>query len=149
MRPAGAINASANNMAAYSPFYLNRGAVGGKQVVPTADIDRMKVPKSSWAAKDEMKFGYGLSNYWTVHDRVVYHGHDGEVEGGQTNIRYMSDYGVGYFFSSRVDFACRLPVIKIVLFSRFISSFANPRSVLLAITARVPGRIRARGLRCS
>ena len=31
-RPAGAINATANDMAAYVQFYLNRGAVGGVQV---------------------------------------------------------------------------------------------------------------------
>jgi CubicO group peptidase (beta-lactamase class C family) len=103
MRPAGAINASANDMAAYLQFYLNRGAVGAKQVVSTADIDRMEVPKSTWAAKDGMKFGYGLSNYWTVDDGFVYHGHNGEVEGGQTDISYMSDYGVGYFFSINSD----------------------------------------------
>ena len=34
MRPAGAINASANDMAAYLQFYLNRGAVNGKASRP-------------------------------------------------------------------------------------------------------------------
>ena len=103
MRPAGAINASANDMAAYLQFDLNRGAVGGKQVVPTADIDRMEVPKSTWAAKDGMKFGYGLSNFWTVDDGFVYHGHDGGIDGGLTDMAYMPEYGVGYFFSTNSD----------------------------------------------
>ncbi len=103
MRPAGAINASANDMAAYLQFYLNRGAVGGKQVVLTADIDRMEVPKSTWAAKDGMKFGYGLSNFWTVDDGFVYHGHDGAIDGGLTDVAYMPEYGVGYFFSINSD----------------------------------------------
>ena len=103
MRPAGAINASANDMAAYLQFYLNRGAVGGKQVVPTADIDRMEVPESTWAAKDGMKFGYGLSNFWTVDDGFVYHGHDGGIDGGLTDMEYMPEYGVGYFFSINSD----------------------------------------------
>src|SRR5450755_1742178 len=67
MRPAGSINASAHDMAAYLQFYLNRGAVGGKQLVPASDIDRMEIPTSTWAAKDGMKAGYGLSNYWSVH----------------------------------------------------------------------------------
>jgi hypothetical protein len=99
MRPAGAINASANDMAAYLQFYLNRGAVNGKQVVPASDIDRMESPQSTWAAKDGLRAGYGLSNYWSVEDGFVYHGHDGGVDGGLTDMSYMPDYNVGYFFS--------------------------------------------------
>jgi len=99
LRPAGSINASANDMARYVQFYLNRGAVGGKQIVPAADIDRMEIPESTWAAKDGMKAGYGLSNYWSIEDGFVYHGHDGGVEGGLTEMSYMPDYGTGYFFS--------------------------------------------------
>ena len=99
LRPAGSINASANDMAAYVQFYLNRGALGGKQIVPAADIDRMEIPQSTWVARDGMKFGYGLSNYWTVEDGFIYHGHDGGVEGGLTEMAYATDYGVGYFFS--------------------------------------------------
>ena len=99
MRPAGSINASANDMAAYVQFYLNRGAVGGKQLVPAADIDRMEVPATTWAAKDGLKDGYGLSNYTTVQDAFVYHGHDGGVEGGLTDMSYMPGYGIGYFYS--------------------------------------------------
>jgi CubicO group peptidase (beta-lactamase class C family) len=98
LRPAGSINASAKDMAAYLKFYLNRGAVSGKQIVPSADIDRAESPASTWAAKDGMKSGYGLSNYWSVEDGFVYHGHDGGVEGGLTEVSYMADYNVGYFY---------------------------------------------------
>ncbi len=91
LRPAGAINASANDMAAYVQFYLNNGAVAGKQIVPAASIDRMESPTSTWAAEDGMKAGYGLSNYWSVEDGFVYHGHDGGVEGGLTEMSYMRD----------------------------------------------------------
>ncbi len=99
LRPAGSINASAKDMASYVQFYLNRGAANGKQVVPAADIDRMESPATTWAAKDGLKYGYGMSNYWSVHKGFVYHGHDGGVEGGLTEMAYMSDYGVGYFYS--------------------------------------------------
>jgi CubicO group peptidase (beta-lactamase class C family) len=98
-RPAGAMNASAKDMAAYLQFYLNRGAVNGKQLFPATDIDRMEVPASTWAAKDGMKYGYGLGNYWTVQDGLVYHGHVGSVVGGSSELEYLPDYGVGYFFS--------------------------------------------------
>ena len=99
MRPAGAVNASANDMAAYLQFYLDRGAANGKLVVPSHEIDRMENPKSTWAAKEGLKTGYGLSNFWSVEDGFVYHGHDGGVDGGLTDLSYMPDYGVGYFFS--------------------------------------------------
>ena len=99
LRPAGSINASANDMAAYVQFYLNRGSVSGKPIVPASDIDRMETPKSTCAAKDGMQAGYGLSNYWSIQDGFVYHGHNGGVEGGLTEMAYMADYNVGYFFS--------------------------------------------------
>jgi CubicO group peptidase (beta-lactamase class C family) len=99
LRPAGSINASANDMAAYVQFYLNRGAVGGVQVVPALDIDRMEVPTRTWEAQQRLKAGYGLSNYTTVHDGFVYHGHDGGVNGGITDMAYMPEYGVGFFYS--------------------------------------------------
>lgn len=99
MRPSGAINASARDMAAYLLFYLKRGTVNGKQVVSQAAIDRMEVPESTWAAKEGLKAGYGLSNYASIHDGFLYHGHDGGVEGGLTQLAYLSDFRVGYFYS--------------------------------------------------
>lgn len=99
LRPAGSINASAKDMAAYVQFYLNRGAVNGTAVVRSANIDRMENPLSTWAAKEGMKYGYGLSNYWQVEDGFVYHGHNGGVEGGLTEMAYLPEYNVGYFFS--------------------------------------------------
>lgn len=98
-RPSGSINASANDMAAYLLFYLSRGNVYGKQVLPAFALDRMESPTSTWAAQEGLKFGYGLSNYWTVHDGFVYHGHAGGMEGGITDLAYMPDYKVGYFYS--------------------------------------------------
>lgn len=98
-RPAGSINASANDMAAYVQFYLNRGTVNGVEVMPAASIDRMELPTRTWAAQQGLKAGYGLSNYWSIHDGFVYHGHNGGLAGGLTEMAYMPDYCVGYFYS--------------------------------------------------
>jgi len=98
-RPAGSINASARDMAAYVQFYLNRGMANGVQIVPAANIDRMEIPASTWAAKEGLKSGYGLSNYWSIHEGFVYHGHNGGVNGGLTEMAYLPEYGVGYFYS--------------------------------------------------
>ncbi len=99
LRPAGSINASAKDMAAYVQFYLNRGTVNGTQVMPASSIDRMESPTRTWAAKEGLKAGYGMSNYWSIHEGFVYHGHNGGVEGGLTEMAYLPDYGVGYFYS--------------------------------------------------
>jgi CubicO group peptidase (beta-lactamase class C family) len=99
LRPAGAINASANDMANYLLFYLHRGTMNDREIIPAALVDRMENPTSTWAAKEGLKAGYGLGNFWLSMDGFVYHGHDGGVNGGLTEIRYMPDEGVGYFFS--------------------------------------------------
>jgi CubicO group peptidase (beta-lactamase class C family) len=93
-RPAGA-----TDMAAYLLFYLNRGTANGTEVMPAASIDRMEVPTRTWAAQEGLKTGYGLGNYWSIHDGFVYHGHNGGVAGGITEMAYMPDYGLGYFYS--------------------------------------------------
>jgi hypothetical protein len=86
-------------MAAYVQFYLNRGAVGRVQVAPAADIERMEFPSRTWEAQQGLKAGYGLSNYTSVLDGFVYHGHDGGVNGGITDMAYLPEAGVGYFYS--------------------------------------------------
>jgi CubicO group peptidase (beta-lactamase class C family) len=98
-RPSGAINASANDMAAYLMFYLNRGTVDGAQVMPATSIDRMEIPTRTWAAQAGMQAGYGLGNYWSIEDGFVYHGHEGQIPGALTDLAYLPEYGVGYFFS--------------------------------------------------
>jgi CubicO group peptidase (beta-lactamase class C family) len=99
MRPAGSINASAREMANYVQFFLNRGSVGGVQLVSRASIDRMERPETTLAARAGMSStGYGLSNYVTITDGFVYHGHNGGVEGGLTELAYLPDQGVGYVF---------------------------------------------------
>jgi CubicO group peptidase (beta-lactamase class C family) len=98
-RPAGSINASAKDMANYVSFYLNRGTVKGVTVMPSASIDRMEVPTRTWGAKAGLKAGYGMSNYASIREGFVYHGHDGGVEGGLTEMAYLPNEGVGYFYS--------------------------------------------------
>jgi CubicO group peptidase (beta-lactamase class C family) len=98
-RPAGSINASAKDMAAYLQFYLNRGTVNGVEVIPAASLDRMEMPTRTWAAQEGLKAGYGLSNYWSINEGFLYHGHDGGVAGGLTEMAYMPEHGVGYFYS--------------------------------------------------
>jgi CubicO group peptidase (beta-lactamase class C family) len=97
-RPAGAINASAREMANYLQFYINRGSFAGVQLLPREAIDRMEVPTTTYAAREGLKIGYGLGNYAVVKGRWVFHGHNGGVEGGLTELAYLPEAGVGYVF---------------------------------------------------
>jgi CubicO group peptidase (beta-lactamase class C family) len=95
LRPAGAINASAREMANYVQFFLNRGSFGGVQLLPPEAIDRMEEPTSTYAAREGLKTGYGLSNYVSPRARV-FHGHNGGVQGGLTDLEYTQRDGYGY-----------------------------------------------------
>ncbi len=99
-RPAGAINASAHEMGAYLRFFLNRGEAGGTRLLSEASLQRMETPTTAWGARGGLKTGYGLHNYTSQDDRgFVWHGHDGGVEGGLSEMAYLPESGVGYFFS--------------------------------------------------
>lgn len=98
-RPAGSINASANDMASYLAFFLHRGEVNGVPVLPATALDRIEAPSRNWAAQAGLKAGYGLYNYTSINDGLVFHGHNGGVEGGLTTLAYLPEHGVGFFFS--------------------------------------------------
>ncbi len=98
-RPAGALNASAEDMAAYLAFYLQRGQVNGAALMAPESIARIETPTRSLGARQGLQFGYGLYNYGMVDDGLVYHGHDGAIDGALSTFAYMPEQGVGYFFS--------------------------------------------------
>jgi len=95
-RPAGAINASAKDMANYVRFYLQRGSVDGVQLLQPESIDRMETPETLPAARLGPFAGYGLYNYTTCDGAYVLHGHNGAVNGGLAEMAYLPDYGRGY-----------------------------------------------------
>ena len=124
-RPAGAINASAKEMANYVQFYLNRGSFGGVQLLPPAAIDRMEEPTSTYAAREGLKTGYGLGNYVTVRARI-FHGHNGGVEGGLTELAYLPDDGAGYVFMINSGSGAALSQISNLIRSYITQALPKP-----------------------
>ena len=98
MRPSGAINASARDMAAYLRFYLQRGSLDGQPLLSQASIERMERATSTWGAQAGLGAGYGLSNYTSAEQGFVFHGHEGGVNGGLTEMAYLPEHGLGYAF---------------------------------------------------
>jgi CubicO group peptidase (beta-lactamase class C family) len=97
MRPAGMINASPREMAEYVRFYLNRGSVNGVALVSPESIARMEKPLSNLSVADGLTTGYGLHNYASLDDDgFLWHGHNGGVLGGASDMSYLPEAGVGY-----------------------------------------------------
>jgi CubicO group peptidase (beta-lactamase class C family) len=100
MRPAGSINASAREMGAHLRFFLRRGEGAAGRILSESSIVRMETPTTYWGAQGGLKTGYGLHNYTTLDDLgFVWHGHNGGVDGGLSEMAYLPEQGVGYFFS--------------------------------------------------
>jgi CubicO group peptidase (beta-lactamase class C family) len=126
-RPAGAINASARDMAAYVRFLLNRGQAHGRQVVPRAAVERMEHPESSLGARAGLALGYGLGLGTYVADTgVIWVGHDGSVPGGLTMMAYRPDQGVGFAFMINADNYGALRQIDHLLRTYLIRSLPHP-----------------------
>jgi hypothetical protein len=85
-------------MANYVRFYLQRGSLDGTQLVQAASIERMETPETLPSAQLGLVTGYGLYNYTTCEGAFVFHGHNGGVMGGLTEMAYLPDYGCGYAF---------------------------------------------------
>lgn len=97
LRPAGSINSSPREMAEYVRFYLNRGAVDGAQLVSAEHIARMERPATNLSVPDGLTTGYGLHNYSSLDDNgFLWHGHNGGVLGGASDMSYLPEAGVGY-----------------------------------------------------
>jgi CubicO group peptidase (beta-lactamase class C family) len=99
IRPAGSINASSHDMAAYVRFLLGRGTIDGKELLPRAAIERMEHSESWLGARAGLKVGYGLHLYRMADSTgFTWTAHNGGVEGGLSDMSYLPDYGVGYAF---------------------------------------------------
>ncbi|MGS0681151.1 serine hydrolase domain-containing protein [Shewanella sp. 125m-7] len=96
MRPSGSINASANDMAKFLSFLVNRGRAVELPLISEASFARMEQVKSTPAAQAGQTAGYGLSNYSTPYKQWIYQGHDGGVSGGITKLEYLPEAGVGH-----------------------------------------------------
>ena len=83
-------------MANYVRFYLQRGSLDGTQLLRASSIKRMETTESLPSAKLGMVAGYGLYNYTTFEGPFVFHGHNGGVMGGLTEMAYLPDQGRGY-----------------------------------------------------
>ena len=99
-RAAGSINSSPKDMANFVQFLLARGATPNQQLIPNAAMDRMEVSETTLGSTAGLTAGYGLANYTSGYKdfHVAFHGHNGGVFGGLTELSYNQKLETGYVF---------------------------------------------------
>ena len=98
VRPAGAINASARDMANYLGFLLKRGTFEGSPLLPAEALLSMETPAGSLAARSGMRDGYALASQTLVRGDRSFQGHHGSVVHGRAQLAYLPAEGVGFVF---------------------------------------------------
>ncbi|WP_062067669.1 serine hydrolase domain-containing protein [Cellvibrio sp. OA-2007] len=99
-RAAGSINSSPKDMANFMQFLLQRGATQNQQLIPRAAFDRMEIPTTTLGSTAQLTGGYGLANYTSGYKdfNMAFHGHNGGVFGGLTELSYNQQLETGYVF---------------------------------------------------
>jgi len=95
-RPAAALNSSPKDMAQVLKMLLNRGIIDSINLYRKESIDRMEVFKSTPGAQAGLELGYGLGNFTSIYKGLTYHGHDGAMDGGLSQLAYLPDHGIGH-----------------------------------------------------
>jgi CubicO group peptidase (beta-lactamase class C family) len=96
MRPSGAMNASARDMAKLAEFFIHRGRGNGNRILSENSLDRMERVESTSGAKAGQETGYGLNNYSSPHKQWVYRGHDGGFDGAMSEFAYLPEAKLGH-----------------------------------------------------
>jgi hypothetical protein len=91
-RPAGALLASADDLAKLVRFWLVRGE--GYAIVSPAGLARIE--RSGTLPYPHLDSDYGFASYGDVMHPVLSHGHDGGMPGFHASYRYFAKLGVGY-----------------------------------------------------
>src|SRR5262245_66479653 len=70
------------------------------RLLSEASLRRMETPVTSYRAQGGLSIGYGLCNDWLYDDlSLVWRGHAGATDGAGSQLYYLPEQGVGYFFA--------------------------------------------------
>ncbi len=94
-RPAGAIKASAEDMANYLLFHVQRGSFDGRQILSAESMARMEVPGTLPSVQVGVTSGHGLFNMAKFTHGFEGRGHDGHRGGGLASMLYLPELGMG------------------------------------------------------
>lgn len=96
LRPAGALNASARDVAALAELFLDRGMIHGVRLLGPESVARMERCERTAAARAGLGRGHGLGLSASVDGGVLFLGHSGTVNAYVADFAYAPDAGRGY-----------------------------------------------------
>lgn len=84
--PAGSINSNVNDMVKWIQLHLNKGKVDSKEIINSAQIDKMHEPhmviaKGSATSPEIQSINYGLGWFTRVYDGIYTVEHGGNIDG--------------------------------------------------------------------
>ncbi|HRJ64093.1 serine hydrolase domain-containing protein [Brevundimonas sp. UBA2416] len=95
-RPSGSLNLTASDLARLPLLMLGRGTLDGVTYFSPATARRIETPAGSNAARAGLDYGYALGNVADTQGRVVFHGHDGSIDGFVATYAYAPQIGAAY-----------------------------------------------------
>ena len=134
MRPSGALNSSAREMARYLRMMINRGSLDGVRLLAPETITRMETPTTTLAAREGFTYGDGLGITNSIVNGHLFHGHGGTtLDGFKSRSAYSSDLGVGFFVSINKA-SYRIADIENLLGERLTEGFEEPEGAAAALS---------------
>jgi CubicO group peptidase (beta-lactamase class C family) len=129
MRPSGAINASAADMANYLQFLLNNGKFNQQLLLSESSIKTMEKPASTLAAEVGLQAGYGIANFTSNYKTFQFHGHNGGVAGGASELSYLNEHDIGLYVAINTNSRGLRDIVKAIkaYLVQNISSIKYPR----------------------
>jgi len=97
--PAGEFCSTANEMAKFLQFMLNKGNQNTQQIISPKGFDRLENAKTTLASKAGLKGGYGLGNYNSWRKGYPFHGHNGGIDGFVSDYLYSREANIGVAIS--------------------------------------------------
>jgi len=112
-RSSGIMLSTAADMAKYVQFLLNRGEVGGNQIIGDSLITRMETPSSSVASQNGLPLGYGLGLEQSYRNGYKWLGHNGAHFGFYSDFWYNRELNIGFVaLLNRFDMSAPMHVIR-------------------------------------
>jgi len=115
-RPVGAINASPADMANFLQFFIQQGKFSGENLISSASLQRMEIPKTTLGSAQGITAGYGLTNYSSGFGEynTAFHGHDGLISGATSSLGYVPTLNSGYVLMSSGNGAAMYQIAKLI-----------------------------------
>lgn len=129
-RPSGSLNVTASDLARLPLLMLGRGTLDGVTYFSPATAARIETPAGNDAARAGLRFGYSLGNVADTRGRVVFHGHDGSIDGFVATYAYAPQIGAAYVLMANS------PAEEVLDAARLVRAYLERQAAVPTVIAR-------------